>query len=59
MLQIRYFRLDGKSKQWQRQAMMDLFNSINCKVCLCVRLASGSPVPAHVAYVHVDERPAA
>ncbi|PSC69245.1 chromodomain-helicase-DNA-binding 3 isoform X2 [Micractinium conductrix] len=29
---IRYFRLDGKSKQWQRQAMMDLFNSINCKV---------------------------
>ena len=29
---IRYFRLDGKSKGWQRQAMMDSFNSLDCRV---------------------------
>ncbi len=47
---IRYFRLDGKTKGWQRQAMMDSFNSINCKVrragfsvcvCVCVRVGVG------------------
>jgi hypothetical protein len=29
---IRYFRLDGSTKGWQRQAMMDSFNSLHCKV---------------------------
>ncbi|KAL4854430.1 Chromodomain-helicase-DNA-binding protein 3 [Chlorella vulgaris] len=29
---IRYFRLDGSTKGWQRQAMMDSFNSLDCKV---------------------------
>ena len=29
---IRYFRLDGGTKGWQRQAMMDSFNAPDCKV---------------------------
>jgi hypothetical protein len=32
---IRYFRLDGSTKGWQRQAMMDSFNSLDCKVGAC------------------------
>lgn len=30
--QIRYFRLDGRTKSWQRQAMMDSFNAEGCHV---------------------------